>query len=90
VGQAANRLNCPSGEAQGTFEANARLFPQCSVKRGGEVVKMPSWLQWASLQKSTVTKSDDIKTIRRRTDQRLRRQEAQKLDAEKEKLVACK
>jgi hypothetical protein len=51
---------------------------------------MPSWLQWASLQKSTVTKSDDIKTIRRRTDQRLRRQEAQKLDAEKEKLAACK
>jgi hypothetical protein len=51
---------------------------------------MPNWLQWVS-QKSTGAKSHDIKTVRQRTDQRLRAQEAQtKLDAEKEKLAACK
>jgi hypothetical protein len=46
-------------------------------------MKMPPWLQWASRYKSSDTKSDDIKAVRRRTDQKLKHQAAQRrLDAE--------
>jgi hypothetical protein len=37
-------------------------------------VKKPAWLRWGSRD----TKSDDLKNVRRQTDQRMKHQEAQK------------
>jgi hypothetical protein len=37
-------------------------------------VKKPTWLRWLSSD----TKSDDLKKVRRQTDQRMKHQEAQK------------
>jgi hypothetical protein len=37
-------------------------------------VKTPKWLRW----ESSATKSDDLKKVRRETDQRMKQQEAQK------------
>jgi hypothetical protein len=45
-------------------------------------MKMPPWLQ-LNRYKSNAAKSDDIKDVRRRTDQKLRAQAAQRrLDSE--------
>ena len=37
-------------------------------------MKTPKWLRW----ESSATKSDDLKKVRRETDQRMKQQEAQK------------
>jgi hypothetical protein len=44
-------------------------------------VKKPKWLRW----ESSDTKSDDLKKVRRQTDQRMKQQAAQKEQDEAEK-----
>jgi hypothetical protein len=41
-------------------------------------MKTPKWLQWQSRKKSSNPKSDAIKNIRHRTDQKMKQQNAQK------------
>jgi hypothetical protein len=41
-------------------------------------VKKPMWLQLRSGEKSSVTKSENLKVVRRQADQRLKQQEARK------------
>jgi hypothetical protein len=41
-------------------------------------VQKPMWLQWRSREKSRVSKSENLKNVRRQTDQRLKQQDAQK------------
>ena len=45
-------------------------------------MKMPMWLQLRSGEKSSVTKSENLRDVRRRTDQRLKQQDAQKEERE--------
>jgi hypothetical protein len=35
------------------------------------------WLQWQSGEKSSVTKSENLKSVRRQTDKKLKQQDAQ-------------
>jgi len=41
------------------------------------------WLQWQSGEKSRVSKSENLKDVRRQTDQRLKQQDAQKEERDK-------
>jgi hypothetical protein len=41
-------------------------------------MKIPRWLRWRSGEKTSVTKSDNLKKMRQQTDQRLKQQAAQK------------
>jgi hypothetical protein len=41
-------------------------------------VKKFSWLRWSTAEKSSETKLDALKKVRRRTDQKLKQQAAQK------------
>ena len=45
-------------------------------------MKMPMWLQLRSGEKSSVKKSENLRDVRRRTDQRLKQQDAQKEERE--------
>jgi hypothetical protein len=40
-------------------------------------VKKPRWLKWQSGEKSSVSKSENLKNVRRQTDQKLKQQDAQ-------------
>ncbi len=51
----------------------AKLVP-IGYQRRRQIVKKPTWLRWLSSD----TKSDDLKKVRRQTDQRMKHQEAQK------------
>jgi hypothetical protein len=42
------------------------------------MVKKPKWLKWQSGEKSSVSKSENLKNVRRQTDQKLKQQDAQK------------
>jgi len=46
-------------------------------------MKKPMWLQLRSGEKSSVTKSENLKNVRRQTDQRLKQQGAQKEELDK-------
>jgi len=51
-------------------------------------MKKPRWLTMAKREKSSVSKSDNLKNVRRQTDQRMKQQDAQKRrrdEAEKKK-----
>jgi len=41
-------------------------------------MKIPRWLCWRSGEKTSVTKSDNLKKMRQQTDQRLKQRAAQK------------
>ena len=41
-------------------------------------MKKPSWLRWGREDKPADAPSQDIKAVRRRTDQKIKQQEAQK------------
>jgi len=45
-------------------------------------VEMPSWLRWLFGAKSSAAKADDLKDVRRQTDQKLKREKAQKQQAD--------
>jgi hypothetical protein len=52
-------------------------------------VKKPKWPRWRRGEKSSFTKSENLKSVRRQTDQRLKQQVVQKEqrdEAEKKKL----
>ena len=40
-------------------------------------MKKPRWLKWQSGEKSSVSKSENLKNVRRQTDQKLKQQDAQ-------------
>lgn len=52
-------------------------------------MKWPKWLRWSSGNETADTPSQDIKAVRRRTDQKIRQQEIQRQqpadDPQKEK-----
>lgn len=41
-------------------------------------MKRPKWLRGRSGEKSSVSKSENLKNVRRKTDQRMKQQDAQK------------
>ena len=46
---------------------------------GARLIKKPKWLPWGSSEEAPhPTKFDDLKKVRRRTDQRLRQQDYRK------------
>jgi hypothetical protein len=51
---------------------------------GGVLVKLPMWLQLRSGKKSSATKSENLKDVRRQTDQRLQQNAEKEERAEKE------
>jgi hypothetical protein len=51
-------------------------------------VKKPKWLQWRSAEKSSVSKSENLKNVRRQTDQSMKQQDAQKERDEAEKKIS--
>jgi hypothetical protein len=69
----------PSAKVVGAKELplRAKLVPTDERRR--QIVKKPKWLPWESSDK----KSDDLKKVRRQTDQRMKQQEAQKEEREK-------
>jgi hypothetical protein len=68
----------PSAKVVGAKELplRAKLVPTDERRRQ---VKKPKWLPWESSDK----KSDDLKKVRRQTDQRMKQQEAQKEERER-------
>jgi hypothetical protein len=48
------------------------------MKVGTGLMKKPKWLPWSSEETPHPTKRDDLKEVRRRTDQRLRQQDQRK------------
>jgi hypothetical protein len=69
----------PSAKAVGAKELplRAKLVPTDERRR--QIVKKPNWLSWESSE----TKSDHLKKVRQQTDQRMKQQEAQKEEREK-------
>ena len=65
-----------SGRREGT-SLRAKLVPTDERRR--QIVKRPKWLPW----ESSDTKSDHLKKVRQQTDQRMKQQEAQKEEREK-------
>jgi hypothetical protein len=51
---------------------------------GGVLVKLPMWLQLRSGKKSSATESENLKDVRRQTDQRLQQNAEKEERAEKE------
>jgi hypothetical protein len=47
-----------------------------------ETVKVPSWLRRSGKDKPTETKAENLKSVRRRTDQLIKQQDARKEQAE--------
>jgi hypothetical protein len=45
-------------------------------------VEMPSWLRWLFGAKSSAAKADDLQNVRRQTDQKLKREKAEKQQAD--------
>jgi len=43
---------------------------------------MPSWLRWLFGAKSSAAKADDLQNVRRQTDQKLKREKAEKQQAD--------
>jgi hypothetical protein len=41
-------------------------------------VKKPKWLRWGSGEKPSVSRSENLKKVRRQTDQRMKQQDTQK------------
>lgn len=68
----------PRGDAAGKWRSrgNFLLAPGLSIERRRQIVKRPTWLRWQAGE----ARSDHLKRVRRLTDQRMKRQEAQKRD----------
>jgi hypothetical protein len=66
---------------------NFLLAPGLSIERRRQIVKKPTWLPWQAGE----TRYDHLKKVRRLTDQRMKRQEAQKQrdEAERGKATAA-
>jgi hypothetical protein len=47
-----------------------------------KIVKWPRWLRWRSGEKSSDAKADKLEDVRRRTDQRIKQQDARKKQEE--------
>ena len=45
-------------------------------------MEMPSWLRWLFGAKSSAAKADDLQNVRRQTDQKLKREKAEKQQAD--------
>jgi hypothetical protein len=69
-----------AGEPSASRLARSRRDPKVGETRLQEtkIVKKPKWLKWQSGEKSSVSKSENLKNVRRQTDQKLKQQDAQK------------
>jgi hypothetical protein len=59
------------------MQISSKLVPTDERRR--QIVKRPKWLPWESSE----TKSDHLKKVRQQTDQRMKQQEVQKEEGEK-------
>ena len=69
--------------------------PRRDVRAAAELkretmVKKPSWLRWSRREAPVESKTENLKKVRRRTDQKIRQQDAQKVSQDEKKQISSR